>query len=94
LEVPAAGLSILTPKIPADGRHGVVSGMSAIRMPFQECGRLIPHGKGHATMLVQPSVVPGSTVRIIIDDQVYRGRVKSVSRHREHGKWRVLLQFS
>ncbi len=81
------------PPLPVAGATATLSGMSAIRMPFQESGLLVPTGPGVASMLVRPSVDSGTPLRLIVADQVFRARITSVSKRREQGKWRVWLSF-
>jgi len=81
------------PPLPVAGATVTLSGMSAIRMPFQESGLLVPTGPGVASMLVRPSVDSGTPLRLIVADQVFRARITSVSKRREQGKWRVWLRF-
>jgi hypothetical protein len=82
------------PVIPVEGKSAILTGMSAIGLPFQEAGLLTPDGEEGLTMLVRPSVAPGFTLRVVMDSQVFKANIKSVSRHREGGKWRVWLRFS
>jgi hypothetical protein len=82
------------PTIPAEGKSAILTGMSAIGLPFQEAGKLIPDGEEGVTTLVRPSVSPGVPLRVVMDSHVFRANIKSVSRHRENGKWRVWLRFA
>jgi hypothetical protein len=82
------------PSIPAEGKSAILTGMSAIGLPFQESGLLMPDGTEGITMLVRPSVAPGVPLRVVMDSQVFKATIKSVSRHREGGKWRVWLRFT
>ncbi|MGE0404700.1 MAG: PilZ domain-containing protein [Candidatus Korobacteraceae bacterium] len=81
------------PTIPAEGKSAILTGMSAVGLPFQEAGRLLPDGKDIVTMLVGPTVMPGVSLRVVMDTQVFKANIKAVSRHREAGKWRVWLRF-
>jgi PilZ domain len=91
---PYEAAAIGGPTIPAEGKSAILTGMSAIGLPFQEAGTLTPDGEEGITMLVRPSVTPGVPLRVVMDSQVFRANIKSVSRHREGGKWRVWLRFS
>jgi hypothetical protein len=82
------------PPLPPEGKSVILSGMSAIGLPFQETGNLVPDGNEGPTTLIRPSVTPGVALRVVMDAQVFKASIKSVSRHREGGKWRVWLRFS
>ncbi|HVZ59663.1 MAG TPA: PilZ domain-containing protein [Terriglobales bacterium] len=83
-----------SPEIPMEGASALVTGVSSVRVPFQESARLMPHAEGGAIIMVKPSLIPGTFVRVIVGQGVFTARIKAVSSRRMQGKWKLWLQFN
>jgi hypothetical protein len=77
-----------------EGVEVLVSGMSAIRTPFQEKTLFTPLSPTTATVLVHPLVEMDVVMRILFDDgHRISGTVFASSQRRVGGRWKLWLRF-
>jgi hypothetical protein len=109
LESPAAnfwGIAIpaLEPSLPSSGNvtgdtaramEVVVSGISAICMPFQEHTTLLPLKANTGVIRVRPLVEPGQRLRLLVGaaSTPMQARVTGVKRHKDHNTWLLRVEF-
>lgn len=74
----------------------IVSGISAICMPFQEHTMLLPLTATSAVTRVRPLVKPGERLRLLVGPSAtpMRATVTSVSKDRVSGRWRLWIEYS
>jgi hypothetical protein len=70
----------------------VVTGLSAIRLPFVEKVEMVFYEPEEGTALLQKLVEPGAQLRISFPHLKTKGRVMAIGRRREAGKWRVRIK--
>ncbi|HKD91305.1 MAG TPA: hypothetical protein VKB56_05360 [Terriglobales bacterium] len=73
----------------------VVSGISAICMPFKEQSVLLPLTATTAVMRLGPLVKPGELVRLLIGSSAVAqvARVTGVKKDRKSGGWRLWVEY-
>lgn len=81
-----------------DKEHGgqaLVSGISAISMPFQEHTTVTPLSSTTAVTMVRPLVQPGERLRLLVgeDSTPIQAKVTGVSRDHVSGRWRLWIEF-
>ena len=75
--------------------EALVSGISAICIPFQEHTTVMPLSSTTAITMVRPLVQPGERLRLLIGDDStpIQAKVTGVSRDRVSGRWRLWIEF-
>jgi hypothetical protein len=73
----------------------VVSGISAVCMPFKEQSVLLPLTPTTAVLRVRPLVKSGELVRLLIGSSAMAqlARVTGVKKDRKNGHWRMWVEF-